>query len=93
MYIILLIILKNFSPICQFIVRINRSADMRSRKTYRQVLFFHLSGGWKVHYKIHQYRGVIMKDHEIKVLDEDDNNFIETLRNIGSCPQIIEQEL
>ena len=24
-----------------------------------------------------------MKDHEIKVLDEDDNNFIETLRNIG----------
>jgi predicted transcriptional regulator len=24
-----------------------------------------------------------MKDHGIKVLDEDDNNFIETLRNIG----------
>ena len=24
-----------------------------------------------------------MKDREIKVLDEDDNNFIETLRNIG----------
>ena len=24
-----------------------------------------------------------MKDHGIKMLDEDDNNFIETLRNIG----------
>jgi predicted transcriptional regulator len=36
--------------------------------------------------KIHELkyiRGVIMKDYEVKVLDENDHLFIETLRNLG----------
>jgi len=30
-----------------------------------------------------EYEGVIMKDYEVKVLDENDHIFIETLRNLG----------
>ena len=36
----------------------------------------------KINYKI-DYEGVIMKDYEVKVLDENDHIFIETLRNLG----------
>ena len=36
----------------------------------------------KINYKI-DYAGVIMKDYEVKVLDENDHIFIETLRNLG----------
>jgi len=34
--------------------------------------------------KIFSIKGVIMKDYEVKVLDEDDHIFIKTLRNDGN---------